>query len=61
MDGYWEWLKGRLGILEIVVGGLLLITGSLVLGIAASPWWLVVTIPGGLFLVTHGIYREFYA
>ncbi len=60
MDGYWKWLGslGFGGMAEYACGILVLIVASPVLAATLTPWWLVVSIPAGLFLITHGIFRE---
>ena len=42
------------------VGGVMLvgIVASIVLAVLLSPWWLIVTIPGGVLLFLHGVWRE---
>ena len=34
------------------------VVASVALSIALSPWWLVVTIPGGILLFLHGLWRD---
>ncbi len=42
------------------VGGFMLvgIVASIVLSVLLSPWWLLVTLPGGVLLFLHGVWRE---
>ena len=42
------------------VGGFMLvgIVASIVLTILISPWWLLVTLPGGMLLFLHGVWRD---
>lgn len=42
------------------VGGFMLVgvVASVALAILLSPWWLIVTIPGGALLFLHGVWRD---
>ncbi len=42
------------------VGGLVFVVifASPILAILISPWWLLVTLPGGVLLFLHGVWRE---
>ena len=61
MRGYWSFIKGGLEAFsvaaEVAVGAIMVAIGSPVIAALVSPWWLFATIPLGLFLVTHSVYR----
>lgn len=59
LDGYWTWLgKGAVsGAGECVAGVVTLAIASPLLAVLTSPWWLLGTVPMGLFLITHALYR----
>ncbi len=52
-----RWFKVKHPLLEYIIGIFLLAGLSIGLSVSLSPWWLFLTIPVGLTIAMHGLWR----